>query len=57
VDEEGTEAAAVTSVVFGPTAAPGVILSFNRPFVFLVYDEEQQAVMFMGIVNRPTKAE
>jgi serine protease inhibitor len=34
-----------------------VILSFNRPFVFLVYDEEQQAVMFMGIVNRPTKAE
>jgi serine protease inhibitor len=23
VDEEGTEAAAVTSVVFGPTAAPG----------------------------------
>jgi serine protease inhibitor len=32
-----------------------VILSFNRPFVFLVYDEEQQAVMFMGIVNRPQK--
>lgn len=56
VDEEGTEAAAVTVVVFGPTAAPGETLEFNRPFVFLVYDEEQAAVMFMGVVNRPTEA-
>jgi serine protease inhibitor len=29
---------------------------FNRPFVFLVYDEEEQVVLFMGVVNRPTPA-
>lgn len=32
------------------------MLEVNRPFVFLVYDEEQATVMFMGVVNRPTEA-
>ncbi|WIA19510.1 hypothetical protein OEZ85_004121 [Tetradesmus obliquus] len=56
VDEEGTEAAAVTVFNLGPTAAPGEMLEFNRPFVFLVYDEEQATVMFMGVVNCPTES-
>uniref|UniRef100_A0A383V6N1 Serpin domain-containing protein n=1 Tax=Tetradesmus obliquus TaxID=3088 RepID=A0A383V6N1_TETOB len=55
VDEEGTEAAAVNVFNLGPTAAPGEMLEFNRPFVFLVYDEEQATVMFMGVVNRPRR--
>jgi hypothetical protein len=35
---------------------PAENLLFNRPFVFLVYDEEEQVVLFMGVVNRPTPA-
>ena len=52
VDEKGTEAAAVTSVGFTDTMSGPV--AFNRPFVFVIYEIESGAVLFMGKVADPT---
>ncbi|UGU17550.1 serpin family protein [Sinomicrobium kalidii] len=52
VDEEGTEAAAVTSVGIGITSAP-LPISVNRPFVFIVYEQTSGTNLFMGKVKRP----
>lgn len=61
VDEVGTEAAAVTSVLVGATAfMPGVItppIVFDRPFIFMVVDEISKAVLFLGTVKDPSKAQ
>jgi serine protease inhibitor len=59
VDESGTEAAAVTSVVmvttaFTPNATPPLV--FDRPFLFFLVDDVTQAVLFQGVVTDPTKA-
>ncbi|MGH2450208.1 MAG: serpin family protein, partial [Candidatus Limnocylindria bacterium] len=55
VDEEGTEAAAATAVVFGLTSAPlvSVQLTVDRPFLFLIRDDETGAVLFLGRVVEP----
>jgi serpin B len=57
VDEEGTEAAAATAVVFGPTGAPVDLVPFDvradRPFVFFVRDRETGAILFTGRVVDP----
>lgn len=53
VNEVGTEAAAVTSVSFGPTAVLGLTLRFDRPFIFIVKDTDTGAVLFMGSVRNP----
>lgn len=52
VDEEGTEAAAVTDVGFGVTSVPPQ-LTFNRPFVFIIHEKEGGANLFMGRVKNP----
>ncbi len=52
VDEEGTEAAAVTSVGIGVTSMPPQIM-FNRPFVFIIHERESGANLFMGKVKNP----
>lgn len=52
VDEEGTEAAAVTSVGVGVTSAPPSI-TINRPFVFIIYEQVSGTNLFMGMVKRP----
>jgi len=52
VDEEGTEAAAVTSVGVGVTSLPPQI-RFNRPFVFIIHERESGANLFMGRVKNP----
>lgn len=56
VDENGTEAAAATAVVVGLTAAPAevVTLTVDRPFLFLVRDDETGAILFMGRVLDPS---
>lgn len=56
VDESGTEAAAATAVVVGLTAAPAEIVSLtiDRPFLFLVRDDETGAILFMGRVLDPS---
>lgn len=55
VDEEGTEAAAVTGVEVGITAVPQTI-SFvaDRPFVYAITDKVTGAVLFLGTLADPT---
>jgi len=58
VDEKGTEAAAATAVVMGPTgAAPPqkvVELKADHPFLFFIRDEASGLVLFMGRVADPS---
>ena len=51
VNEEGTEAAAVTAVV-GVKSVPSVF-RVDRPFFFAIYDTEMETVLFMGVVTEP----
>ena len=51
VNEEGTEAAAVTSVGVGVTSAPQVI-EVNRPFLFVLRERLSGTIFFVGQVNR-----
>ena len=55
VNEEGTEAAAVTVVEVGESAMPSGFYA-NRPFVFLIRDNRTKSVLFIGKVENP-KAE
>lgn len=55
VNEEGTEAAAVTSVEVGDNAMPAGFYA-DRPFVFLIRDDRTKSVLFIGKVENP-KAE
>lgn len=52
VDEVGTEAAAVTSVGIGITSVPQTF-SVNRPFVFVIREQNSGAILFMGKINNP----
>lgn len=52
VDEEGTEAAAVTGGVMLESAGPPPFL-VDRPFAFTVSDRESGAVLFLGSVHDP----
>lgn len=58
VDEEGTEAAAVTMVVANESCALEVEeprqLYFDRPFVYMILDQENQVPLFTGIMDDPT---
>jgi serpin B len=55
VDEAGTEAAAATAVIVGPTAAPGAPIPFviDQPFVYLIRDIPTGTVVFIGRVVDP----
>ena len=57
VNEEGTEAAAVTTVTMRNMAVfkPGKPFEMvvNRPFVFVVGDDETKSILFMGLVFDP----
>ena len=52
VNEEGTEAAAVTAVGIGITSLPPVV-QVNRPFVFLIREQSSGAILFIGRVMNP----
>ncbi|HEY7624127.1 MAG TPA: serpin family protein [Candidatus Limnocylindria bacterium] len=56
VDEKGTEAAAATAVVMRETSAPLEViqLTIDRPFLFVIQDDETGAILFMGRVTDPT---
>lgn len=58
VNEEGTEAAAVTTVVVSATSVqlPQEPFSFvaDRPFVYLIYDQTTRSILFMGVLNSPS---
>jgi serpin B len=55
VDEEGTEAAAVT--VIGGIESQPPIITCNRPFAFMIWEKESGAVIFAGKVACPVWAE
>lgn len=57
VNEEGTEAAAVTTVTVGATSVqipqnPFEML-LNRPFVYFIYDNKSNSILFMGTLQKP----
>ncbi len=54
VDEEGTEAAAVTSVVGGITSAPPQFI-IDRPFLFAIRERLSGTILFMGKMVDPTQ--
>lgn len=55
VDEKGTEAAAATAVVVGPTAIPAqpVQVTIDHPFIFLIRDIKTGTILFVGRVMNP----
>jgi serine protease inhibitor len=58
VDEEGTEAAAVTGISVAalgpePVPQPPFEMIVDRPFFFVIADGRTQTILFMGIVNEP----
>jgi len=56
VNEEGTEAAAVTSVGVTMTSMPIMhTLKFDRPFVFLIRENNCGLILFTGIINDPSR--
>ena len=52
VNEEGTEAAAVTLVSPPPASSPGPFI-VDRPFFFAIHDNWTNTILFMGIVVEP----
>jgi serpin B len=52
VNEEGTEAAAATSVGVGVTAAPAAIL-VDRPFLFAIRERFSGTILFLGRMMHP----
>ncbi|MFA4860823.1 serpin family protein [Methanoregula sp.] len=57
VNEEGTEAAAATAVVFWAKGAvqeePVPVFKADHPFVFLIKDTETGNILFMGRITNP----
>jgi serpin B len=54
VNEEGTEAAAVTVVEmgYGP-GPPGFWMRVDRPFIFLIRENKSQTILFIGKIVEP----
>ncbi len=57
VNEEGTEAAAVTSVTVGVTSVgPDTnIFAIDHPFLFAIKEKYTNAILFMGTVSDPSQ--
>jgi serpin B len=60
VNEEGTEAAAVTCVDYSPGYVPGMelkprifIFNADHPFIFLIQEKKTGNILFVGRVNNP----
>ena len=56
VDEEGTEAAAVTAAFLNKYASVGpepnlLIFNMNRPFAFIIREKDSNTILFMGKVR------
>jgi serpin B len=59
VDEQGTEAAAVTTVTMMAASLPmrppdRFEMIVDRPFLFVITDNATDSILFIGIVNDPT---
>jgi serine protease inhibitor len=55
VNEEGTEAAAATSVGIGPTSLPPSIV-VDHPFLFVIRERLSGTILFMGRVMNPAQS-
>lgn len=54
VDEKGTEASAATAVILNLLSMPPqATMTINRPFLFTIYNEETNAILFFGRVMQP----
>ena len=54
VDEEGTEAAAVTSVEMAESSVPSYpVMRVDRPFLFVIRDHHSNTILFMGKIVEP----
>jgi serpin B len=53
VDEEGTEAAAATSVEIGITSV-GPFMRVDRPFIFAIRENHSGIILFIGKIVNPT---
>ena len=56
VNEEGTEAAAVTVVVVGKSASIKPAFCADRPFLFVIQENSTGTVLFMGKIGNPKGA-
>lgn len=56
-NEEGTEAAAVTSIGFETTSVGPKELEFiaDKPFVFFIHEKQSGCILFIGTVMNPTQ--
>lgn len=54
VDEEGTEAAAVTGIVISTSGLAGMQPVFDKPFLFLVRDTVTGVILFAGQIVDPS---
>ena len=52
LDEEGTEAAAVTAVEVGSTYPASPKSPFDRPFLYGILDDKNYFPLFLGILNQ-----
>ncbi len=52
VNEVGTEAAAVTTLVFDTVSGPTYFIA-NHPFIFMIQDDESGMILFMGRMSTP----
>jgi serpin B len=54
VNEEGTEAAAVTTIAIGVTSAgPPNAFEINKPFIFAIRERTTNTLLFIGQVSNP----
>lgn len=55
INEKGTEAAAASGVVTSTRGSHNahVNLKFNRPHLFMIKDNENDVILFMGVVRQP----
>lgn len=56
VDEEGTEAAAATAVIMklgAPMIEDAILMKMDRPFLFLIRDNDTGTILFIGRVLNP----
>ena len=57
VNEEGTEAAAVTTIAVTLVESlppPPPRFTADHPFIFIIQDDESGAILFMGRLSDPT---
>ncbi len=52
VNEEGTEAAAVTAVIITRTSMPDSEIRFSRPFVYLIAEKTTGSIIFLGQITK-----